>query len=314
MKTKFSPEDYISRIESRGYKFVGWADETRRAKSKVEVICCKGHRWTAFVDTIVNGNRGCLWCAKESQHLRKLKPQQHYIDKINEGKFTFVEWVDGEYKHCYSRAVVLCDKGHRWEFTANRLINKPDGCPICSDKYRFTGSERAEQLSALSGISFVSWLGGEYKNSRSKAVVRCDYGHEWAAKISNLIHAGRRCPTCAKGGFDPAKRGAVYLLRSECGSVCKIGISNQPDKRLRQLRSDTPFSFNKVEICWHEDGRIAQQMELDLHRMHAAENAGLTGFSGCTEWFTWSEGLRQSFVDYRRSRPSAHVEGNGGGR
>ena len=310
MKTKFSPEDYVSRIESNGYKFVRWIDDTRRAKSKVEVICPKNHHWTVIVDTVSNNRRGCWLCAVASRPVKRRLDQQECINKINAGKFTFIKWVNGEYRNCDDKATVVCELGHQWDFPVRRLIHKSDGCPICSDKYRYSGAERAEQINKIDGISFVRWSDGEYRNASSKAVVKCHCGYEWSAKLTNLIHGERRCPSCAKGGFDSSKRGAVYLLRSDCGGMCKIGISNIPKRRMRDLENDTPFPFKVIEICWHEDGRIAQQMELDLHRMHAAENAGLTGFSGCTEWFTWSEGLRQSFVDYRRSRATDDTGAN----
>ncbi|MGI4260836.1 zinc-ribbon domain-containing protein, partial [Klebsiella pneumoniae] len=129
----------------------------------------------------------------------------------------FVRWADGWYKNIFSKAVMKCrNDGHEWPASVGDLINAGNGCPKCADKYVYSAQEREEQLNALAGKRFIQW-DGEYRNKDSKAVMRCDTGHEWVASISSLLNRGSGCPACAKHGFNPDSPATLYALRSRCG-------------------------------------------------------------------------------------------------
>ncbi|MGL4753508.1 MAG: zinc-ribbon domain-containing protein, partial [Aeromonadaceae bacterium] len=55
---------------------------------------------------------------------------------------------------------------------------------------------REEQLNSLPGKRFVRWLDG-YRNKSSRAVMRCDKGHEWSARVFHLVDNNCGCPVCA---------------------------------------------------------------------------------------------------------------------
>lgn len=122
---------------------------------------------------------------------------------------------------------------------------------------------------------------GEF-GSKKKCVVRCLVdNYVWSAEISNLVNGGWGCPSCANGGYNPSKAGFIYALRSECGMYVKIGISNRPEHRHKDLERATPFIFSCIEKITGDGAKIA---ELEKYFHGKYERAGFTDFDGCTEW------------------------------
>lgn len=210
----------------------------------------------------------------------------------------FVRWVDG-YHGKRSKAVCRCAvDGFEWSATADSLINNGWGCPQCSGKRRWTAKERGEQINSLPNISFVRWE-GEYKGAYSKAVVRCAVdGFEWSVTASNLINNGRGCPQCAPFGYDTTKHGTLYILRSECGTMVKIGISNDYKRRHSELARRTPFDWSCIELLHSGDGSLIAEFEKELHSW--TEQAEFREqFDGFTEWRKWDDRLPMWLKRYR---------------
>jgi hypothetical protein len=72
---------------------------------------------------------------------------------------------------------------------------------------KISKSDREAQLSALAladGYEFVGWV-GEYKNSSTKAVMRCTAHGDWSALFNNLIK-GSRCIGCRNEVYSTNRR------------------------------------------------------------------------------------------------------------
>jgi len=165
-----------------------------------------------------------------------------------------------------------------------------------SNSQRIASSERISQINSIDGIKFNSWSSGEYKNKNSKALVFCGSGHFWSASVTNLL-GGSGCPYCAKYGYQLDKKGYLYALRSECGRYLKVGISNTPSRRHKQLEKTTPFKFNLVEQMSGDGVKIA---ELEKYFHGKYERAGFTGFDGCTEWLICTDELLKEIIEMGR--------------
>lgn len=218
---------------------------------------------------------------------RPSTPARVREQQINElPNIRFVRWADG-YRNNTSKAVCRClIDGFEWSVRVDCLISKGVGCPQCAGCRRWTADERIAQINSLPNICFVRWV-GNYKNHKSKAVCRCGVNHEWESSIDHLLSHGRGCPSCAKSGYDQTKAGTLYFLRSECGTMVKIGISNDYVRRHRTLKRETPFSWACTELA-HGSGILIAKMEKDLHNQ--TEPVKFTGkFDGHTEWRRWTE-------------------------
>lgn len=273
-------EEQLSRVP--GATFVGWRDGYRNAHSKAIMVCDYGHEWVASVSHLVDVKcaTGCPKCSN------KYRPsQREREDQLNSlPRLTFICWQDGCYRNAQSRATMMCDVGHAFSAAANHLVNTGSGCPTCAGVGKYSSEERMVQLGNLPGMEFVRW-DGEYLNCYSKAVMRCDVSHEWAASITNLLN-GRGCPSCAKSGYDPSKPGTLYALRHENGAHIKIGISNAHSRRLAELRRATPFKFEPISLHHSDDGRVIADLEKVFHQNF--ESSGFSGFDGATEWLKFN--------------------------
>lgn len=79
---------------------------------------------------------------------------------------------------------------------------------------------------------------------------------------------------------------------------CKIGISNNHKKRIKQLKSSTPFGFNIIEIFSDDSGEKISNIERMFHKKY--ESAGFSGFDGATEWLKFSPELLEEFKNLSR--------------
>lgn len=166
-----------------------------------------------------------------------------------------------------------------------------------SERFRAPAEDRADQIGRINNISFVRW-DGIYKNHHSKAICRCDIdGHEWSASVSNLLSHGTGCPSCAEYGFNPARQGYLYALRSDCGSMVKIGISNTYKTRLENLKRKTPFGWECIEVI-KGSGIAVAEAEKELHAV--TERAiFINQFDGFTEWRKWDSKIPELLSAYR---------------
>ena len=126
--------------------------------------------------------------------------EQEYIGRINNREnIEFVRW-DGEFKGAHSRVVARClFDGYEWSSTLHNLTKtNPTGCPQCSGKRRWTADEYIGRINNRENIEFVRW-DGEFKSSKSKAIVRCQIdGYEWSTRVA-ILTAGTPtgCPQCS---------------------------------------------------------------------------------------------------------------------
>ena len=282
MPKKISKEEWEKRINEAGagrYDFVRWAVDGEFGSQKKCVIGCvkDGYEWSSTVSNLVNGGQGCQKCAGNGRRTAEERTEQ--INKLE--NIEFISWVDG-YKNAFSKVNVKCEiDGFVWSPTVNDLVHGGHGCPQCAGLRRWAAEERIEHINNIENIEFVSWV-GSYKNQKSKANVRCKVdGFIWMASVNSIVHTGSGCPQCSNHGYDSSKEGFLYALRSECGQYVKIGISNDPKRRHKELERGTPFRFNLVEQLSGDGTKIA---ELEKYFHDKYDVAGFTGYDGATEW------------------------------
>lgn len=293
---RWTAEERIRQINAMpNISFVRWGGVYCNSKSKAICRCAlDGFEWAAAVSSLISRGHGCPQCGGK----RRWAAEER-IEQINAlPNLEFVQWVDG-YKGSHSKAICRCVvDGYEWPVSISSLLSTGTGCPQCAGMTSRPAEERIAQIKALPNISFVRWV-GEYTNAFSKAVCRCDLdGHEWVASLSNLLYAGTGCPACATIGYQPSKPGTLYFLRSECGTMVKIGISNNYKQRHTQLKRATPFDWHCIELLHSDDGSLIAEWEKELHSW--TEQAEFREpFDGYTEWRKWDDRLPRWIKRYR---------------
>ena len=106
--------------------------------------------------------------------------------------------ISNEYKSWHSIYEWQCKKGHIWKAGLS-TIKRGGWCPVCANrkrgripKYHFKdiqklAAERGGRLLTKENIKFHSILRFE-----------CDKGHQWNARLSNIIYHGSWCPKCPR--------------------------------------------------------------------------------------------------------------------
>lgn len=202
--------------------------------------------------------------------------------------YTFVGWADG-YKGNRSNVTINCTEHGEWRTNLYNFMGNGSRCPKCA-RIRVNGINRIpreecerqlRELAEADGYTFVGWV-DEYVGNRSASIFNCVKHGEWSTRTNDFKVSESRCPSCAVSGYDPSTPGTLYALISNCGTMIKIGISSDPDKRYRILRSVTPFQFTGYRRIRCEDGAQPRMLERMFH--DEFPSVGLRGFDGATEW------------------------------
>lgn len=193
-----------------------------------------------------------------------------------------------------------CPEGpdHVW---SSRVQSRIDGkgCPFCANKrlsvtnsLRINHPHLANQIDPTlnPGVDPGSLIAGGHQ----RIVWRCptEPDHTWSTSVLARISSGSGCPKCASSGYRPDRPGYLYLAaRTHRGVVQrKIGITNVPDIRRRQLRRS---GWEELDLLGPIDGALARTIEQE--HLRALRGAGIMvhenltradKFGGYTE--TWA--------------------------
>lgn len=279
------------------YSFVKWCDKYINCRSKF--ICrCESHgEWVVAVDNFMKGSR-CPTCAGVKRWTSDERELQ-ISELCNNTQYSFKNWV-ATYSGKDSNFICHCESHGDYITSVHSFINLGHRCQMCSGykssiRRRTSKENRESKIKNLmtgTPYSFIGW-NGEYKNRNSVFNYSCSFHGRCSVSVTKFINDGVRCPSCANKGYNISLSGVLYALRSEDGLVVKVGISNVVNKRLTQLRRSTPFNFETIELLHFEDGSLPPEFEKMFHDKF--DNAGLSGFDGCTEWLKWTPDIQYWF-------------------
>ena len=261
-------------------------------KHKVIITCPEHGDFEQRPDVHTQG-KGCPSCGAVSSASAQTLTTEDFILKARS--------VHGE-RYDYSKSVYVNNK-HKVIITCPEhgdFEQRPDvhtqgvGCPSCAtaDKTLTTNGFLVKARS-VHGDRY-GYSKSVYVNKRSKIIITCPE-HGDFEQTPNSHTQGAGCPSCAVTGYAPNKPGYLYfLLDTETHSRIKVGISNDPVQRFQQLRRQTPFEFEPMEII-ETYGEIAPQLEKLCHE--ALPSANLTGFDGATEWMKYEGATVRQLIE-----------------
>jgi hypothetical protein len=268
----------------------GWdpAQVTSRSSKKMLWVCQKNHEWYETVANRANGS-GCPVCSNQQvlagfNDLATLFPQIASEatgwdpESVIPGSGKKLTWE--------------CPLGHLYTATpTSRTGSKKSGCPYCASVSVLSGfndlATRYPEIAAeVVGVD-ASLIA---PNSNKKIKWLCTEGHNWWTTPNNRV-LGRGCPTCAKTGYDPNAEGYLYFLEQEVWGLLQIGITNEPEVR---LKAHSRSGWNPIEVRGPLNGDIAQYWETEILRslrrreVHLGPIEVAGKFDGYTE--AWIQG------------------------
>ena len=259
-----------------------------RSDFKVDIICNVHGKFEITPANHLKSKTGCTKCGLELAIEARRSNNEVFLKKAilkHNGKYLYPKLG---YKSKHSVIQVYCKiHDHTFGVPAHHHLSG-QGCPLCSKEDRTYSLEQIVAMAQKHHGNYYDY--SETKLIRVKEFFMVSCPHHGAFPCTPFDHARGRghCPECHHlRGFDSSKQGTVYWLRAVNGplDVVKIGISNQPTTRIKQLRRGTPFDFEPVALLNFDKGRDALNLETALHRILRDYNARLEDFDGCTEWF-----------------------------
>lgn len=185
----------------------------------------------------------------------------------------------------------------------NSIQQGQGGCTSCgiqkaSDKKTFSQEEATASMNEA-GFDPLE----PYKHSESKWKVRCRKCNKICYPTLHNVKMGSGCPSCAKSGFDPNENGYLYFLQHEHWGMLQIGITNNPDKRLKQHKK---LGWKVLELRGPMDGHLTQNWETAILRFLKAKGADLSNsniagkFDGYSEAWSVSKFPTGSIMELMR--------------
>jgi hypothetical protein len=261
---------------------------TSGSKTKFLWKCPNNHRYRASIYNHVIKGTGCPKCLNRLEQKRYNSLSDAFPIIASEAFGWDPKIVSGG---SGSLRKWLCSIGHIYEMKIDKRTLRGQSCPFCSGHKVLAGFNDLATTHKHLLPEIDGWDPTKYsKGSEFKANWKCKEGHIWRAFIVNRTLHNQGCPTCSITGFDPNADGYLYFIVNSKWGMLQVGITNDPDKRLRQHRK---LGWELLELRGPMDGHLTQQWETAILRMLKARGADLSNakiagkFDGYSE--AWSK-------------------------
>jgi len=251
----------------------GWDPKTISKGSirKLSWKCELGHQYLMSPNSKTNGKYGCPICSNHrllqgfndlaTTHPEIANQADGWDPKtISKGSRKKVSWI--------------CELGHSYSSSVGQRSVQNQGCPICSGRKVLIGfNDLKTRNDAVANEAFGWDPTTVTVGSNKKMNWKCQFGHTWKTTVNDRIGGGKSCPTCANAGFDPNEKGYLYFLIQPKWELYQIGISNNPNKR---IKSHNKNGFELLDLRGPMDGHTAQELETVLLRYLKSQKADLS--------------------------------------
>lgn len=282
----------------KGLLFISIDSIDKGSRSIVTLQCVKHGRFSMRLFSFLT-DKTCQKCGFDRGSEKRQETDSEFISRTEE-KLSILVGQKIIKRIGARKCLIRCDicaKGElssicaNGEFVVNTasLRNGSFVC-MCSSRYKWSDQERSvliSERSKIDGYEFVRWdkKQGTKNTMKDMAVIFCVTHGESRISVWDFLYRGSRCFLCTGKGFNYHEAGFVYALKSTCGAYIKVGISNDPLKRISCLKKATPFAFTIQAEIKFDTGTQARNLEKNTHSKFMS--AGLSGFDGCTEWLRY---------------------------
>lgn len=298
MPKLITTEEFVEKaIAIHGDKYDYSKVEYEKNDKPVCIICpIHGEFWQRPEVHVVK-KCGCPECAGT-----KKKTTKEFILEAKAVHGAKYDYSKVEYKRCDKKVAIICpEHGEFWQTPLKHVVQKC-GCPEC-------GRLKQARSKTISHEKWVETLKKRHPDIEilgrivdASTPVQCECricNHRWRV-VPYSLKSGSGCPECADSGFKNSKESCVYLLvdDTELPTCIKVGVTNDFDRRLKEIVSRTPFPVHVLKVFPFEAGCATSQLEQFAHTVFADRNCHFEGFDGCTEWFWYSHEIVDFLENY----------------
>jgi len=252
-------------------------------KTPVRIVCPEHGVFEQKPNGHLSGE-GCPRCARERVREANAMSVEEFIKRSKETHSDTYDYTLVKYVNSITKVNIVCaEHGQFSQKPVNHI--RGAGCRRCYNDSqkgaRMTTSEYVNRVKRVHNNTFT-YDKTEYTGTYEDLTVTCDIHGDFNTKAIYHLQ-GQGCPHCAIHGFNREKPGTVYMLVSDDRTMMKIGITNNEERRLKELRRRTPFGFHVAMTKVFASGYRAVDCESYMHSIY--ESADQVGFDGATEWF-----------------------------
>ena len=285
--------DFETRHPNLAKEADGWDPKSVIGGSAVlrDWKCKLGHKYQAKVSSRDASNTGCPYCANQKilTGFNDLNTTHPNLASQADG------WDPTKVISSSKRVNWICPQGHK---TAASITNRKSGsdCRVCTNQEVLFGFNDLETKFPRIASEADGWDPRKFfPKSNARKHWKCSEGHVWVATIGSRTGLSAGCPTCAPGGgFDPNDDGYLYFLSHPNWGMLQIGITNVPNRRLREHRK---LGWEVLEIRGPMDGHLTQQWETAILQMLKANGADLSNAEVVGKFDGYSEAWSKSTLE-----------------
>ena len=248
-----------------GYESVNYV----KSIIKVKIICREHGEFEQSPNIHLRG-AGCSKCI--GRLVNNKKDFEIKSKKIHNNKYGY-ESVN--YVNTITNVKINCPE-HGYFYQTPKKHTSGHGCPKCNGGLKSSTQEFIKKAKKIHNDKY-DYSSVEYINAKSKVKIYCKK-HDFFYQIAYDHLSGRGCPTC---GHKPNDRD-LYLFYDEKYNLMKIGISNNPEKRLKDISKNENREGLIILKIFEKSGLF----EGPLHKEYVQfRTKHILYNDGKTEWF-----------------------------
>lgn len=282
---KLTKEQFVSRSREIHGDLYGYDVVTYKGNRRKVTILCKEHGYFSQLPKDHMRGVGCPVCGGS-----KTSTLEKFIEKSNvvhSGKYFYIL---SNYVNSRTPIDIICQKHGVFKQIPSDHLNGV-GCPKCGGSYNYDTEHFIKLARSIHGFKYDYSI-TKYNTAHSFVKIVCPEHGVFEQKASGHL-TGKGCRKCAKYGFNTSEKGYVYFLISECSMFIKVGITKSLNRRLKELKTATPFEFSLFKF-YELDGQSCVHIEKYFHTSY--EKANLKDFDGSTEWLKYSKELMNDIL------------------
>ena len=258
-----------------------------RSSVKVKIVCPTHGQFEQSPNKHANQGQGCPVCGDAAKNRdRNALAALEFVTKAKLAHGDDYSYAKVVYKNSKTRVIITCPSHGDFEQVAGHHLSG-HGCKACADDSTATNQSTVPAREFVSKARLVHgdmycYSLTRYVNARMKVLITCPIHGNFEQTPNNHL-SGQGCSARHQDRDQPTR---VYIMQSTCGKMVKIGLSVNPERRIKEhKRNGQPFESELVKTFELPDFPSAYIVEQAAHDTLNHLNVGLSGFDGASEWF-----------------------------
>jgi len=285
---KYTTEEVIQKFKSVHGDTYDYSKVVYTGMLNKVTIVCKEHGDFQQVSSSHLTGRGCKKCSVIHTTRLSMLTEEEVVSRLKQIHSDKYDYSEFKYTISRDHSTVICKVHGSFSISVTSHLSGK-GCKQCAtdlkrDLYRSNTEDYIGKAHKIHGDKYDLSKVVYGNNNTDKVEIICKTHGSFFTRPSNFLQ-GKGCSSCTRSGFHAHKPAWMYLLKAENGIV-KVGISNNPINRLKEINRVSKLNFKTVFKMYLENGQTAFDVEQQvLKQLRSKYKQVELDFSGSTECF-----------------------------